>query len=577
MVILGIDLGTTNSAMAVYKDGKAEIVVNDLDQRTTPSVYQVKPNGEEIIGSAAKKGAATFPKNTVLEVKRLMGTGESVHIEDREYRPEEISSKFLRYLKDSAEMKLNTNIEEAVITVPAYFTDAQRKATKDAGELAGLKVERIINEPTAAALAFCHDNLDEDKNLLVYDLGGGTFDISVVELFEGILTVQSSVGDNELGGADFDQTLIDMMNEEFEKQNGYEMGSIASDKTMLYYTLKETAENAKIALSSQVETSINIPFVGLKDNLPVSFTMNITRNAFTERIRPYIDRTIEKLHQAIQEANLEIDDINEVLMVGGSTRVPAVQEAVEDIFGNKIRNDINPDEVVAQGAAVQAALKSGQIDSSRGLMAIDICPYTLGIEVSRREENGSLVHGLFDPIIEKNTPIPVKNTKIYHTLSDNQTDVHLKVYQGEDEWVENNSLVSDQIYIRNIPPAPAGHERIEVTFHYDINGLIHVEAVVLSTGERIQEVIESQVGVMSEEEKVEAVARMEEEEQTSDAYDRAKKAIHRAEKLRESCSSEDRARLDEQIEILQKAIEDEDVRAIERNEQKLLDLLLEVI
>lgn len=577
MVILGIDLGTTNSAMAYYNDGKAEIVVNDLDERTTPSVYQVKPNGEEIIGTAAKKGAATFPNNTVLEVKRLMGTGEMVKIEDREYRPEEISSKFLRYLKDSAEMKLNTNIEEAVITVPAYFTDAQRKATKDAGELAGLKIERIINEPTAAALAFCHDNLDEDKHLLVYDLGGGTFDISVVELFEGILTVQSSVGDNELGGADFDQELINMIHEEFEKQNGYEMESIASDKTMLYYTLKETAENAKIALSSQVETTVNIPFVGLKDNLPVSFSMSITRNAFSERIKPYIERTIEKLNQAVEEANLEIDDIDEVLMVGGSTRVPAVQEAVEEIFGNKIRNDINPDEVVAQGAAVQAALKSGQIDSSRGLMAIDICPYTLGIEVSKRQDNGSITHGLFDPIIEKNTPIPVKNTKIYHTLVDNQTDVHLKVYQGEDELVENNSLVSDQIYIRNIPPAPAGHERIEVTFHYDINGLIHVEAVVISTGERIQEVIESQVGVMSKEEKMEAVERMEEEEQTSDAYDRAKKAIHRAEKLRASCSPEDQARLDEQVEMLQKAIEDEDVRAIERNEQKLLDLLLEVM
>lgn len=577
MVILGIDLGTTNSAMAYYKDNRAEIIVNEQDQRTTPSVYQVKPNGEEIIGSSAKKGAPSFPNHTVLEVKRLMGTGEMVKIEDREYRPEEISSKFLRYLKESAEMKLNTNIEEAVITVPAYFTDAQRKATKDAGELAGLKVERIINEPTAAALAFCHENLEENKHLLVYDLGGGTFDVSVVELFEGILTVQSSVGDNELGGADFDEALMEMLYEEFEKQNGYSMMSIASDEKMLYYTIKEAAENAKINLSSQVESTVTIPFIGLKDNMPVSFNTEISRNAFSERIKPFIDRTVEKVHDAINEASLEVDGINEVLMVGGSTRVPAVQEAVEAIFGKKIRTDVNPDEVVAQGAAVQAALKSGQIDASKGLMAIDICPYTLGINVSKRLDDGSIRGGFFDPLIEKNTPIPTKNTKIYHTMVDNQTDVQLEVYQGEEELVENNSLVSDKIFVRDIPPAPAGHERIEVTFHYDVNGLIHVEAVVISTGQKIQEVIESQEGVMSEEEKSVAVERMEEEEHTSDTYDRAKKAIHRAEKMRAACSPEDQARLDEQIAFLQEALDAEDVRAIERNEQKLLDLLLEVM
>lgn len=577
MAIIGIDLGTTNSAMAHYKDGVASIVVNEQDQRTTPSAYQVKPNGEEIIGTSAKKGAATFPKHTVLEVKRLMGTGEMVVIDGREYRPEEISSKFLRYLKESAEMKLNENVDEAVITVPAYFTDAQRKATKDAGELAGLRVERIINEPTAAALAFCHDNLDENKHLLVYDLGGGTFDVSVVELFEGIVTVQSSVGDNELGGADFDSALIDMLNEAFESENGYEMKSIAADETMLYYTLKEAAENAKIELSTQVEATVTIPFIGLKDNFPVSFHTTISRNAFAERTKELVDRTLEKVNVALEEANVEASDINEVLMVGGSTRIPAVQEAAETMFGKKIRTDVNPDEVVAQGAAVQAALKSGEIDASQGLMAIDVCPYTLGIMISRRREDGSLESGIFDPIIEKNTPIPTKNNKMYYTTADNQTTVNISVYQGEDEYVANNSLVSDKIYVRNIPPAPAGHERIEVTFHYDVNGLINLEAVVISTGERIQQVIESQEGVMSAEEKVEAVERMEEEESTSDAYDRAKKAIHRAEKLRAGCAPADQERLDEQIQYLKEALEVEDVRAIERNEQKLLDLLLEVM
>ena len=577
MGIIGIDLGTTNSAMAYYKDGKASIVVNDQDQRTTPSVYQVKPNGEEIIGLSAKKGAATFPNHTVLEVKRLMGTGEDVEIEGKTYRPEEISSKFLRYLKDSAEEKLNMNITEAVITVPAYFTDAQRKSTRDAGELAGLKVERIINEPTAAALAFCHENLEEDRHLLVYDLGGGTFDVSVVELFDGIVTVQSSVGDNALGGADFDQVLMTLIEEQFEEENGYPMMSIAQDEKLLYYTIKEAAEAAKIELSTQVEASISIPFIGLKDNFPVSFHGTITRNMFESKMQPFVKRTLEKVNQALAEAELTADEIDEVLMVGGSTRVPIIREVVEQIFGDKIRTDVNPDEVVAQGAAVQAALKSGEIDASEGLMAIDVCPYTLGLSVSRTNAAGKLEHGFFDPLIKKNTPIPTRQSEIYSTSSDNQEIVHIEVYQGEGTRVEENVLVSDDIYVHGIPKAPAGHERIEVTFSYDINGLIQVEAVVLSTGERIQEVIQSQEGVMSEEEKSEAIVRMEEEEGTSEAYERAKKAIHRAEKLKTACSEDDKVRLDEQIQLLQEAIDAEDVRAIERNEQKLLDLLLEVI
>ncbi len=577
MGIIGIDLGTTNSAMAYYKDGQASIVVNDQDQRTTPSVYQVKPNGEEIIGLSAKKGAATFPNHTVLEVKRLMGTGEDVEIEGKTYRPEEISSKFLRYLKDSAEEKLNMNITEAVITVPAYFTDAQRKSTRDAGELAGLKVERIINEPTAAALAFCHDNLEEDRHLLVYDLGGGTFDVSVVELFDGIVTVQSSVGDNALGGADFDKVLMTLIEEQFEEENGYPMASIAQDEKLLYYTIKEAAEAAKIELSTQVEASISIPFIGLKDNFPVSFHGTITRSTFESRMQPFVKRTLEKVNQALAEAKLTADEIDEVLMVGGSTRVPIIREVVEQIFGDKIRTDVNPDEVVAQGAAVQAALKSGEIDASEGLMAIDVCPYTLGLSVSRTNAAGKLEHGFFDPLIKKNTPIPTRQSEVYSTSSDNQETVHIEVYQGENERVEENVLVSDDIYVHGIPKAPAGHERIEVTFSYDVNGLIQVEAVVLSTGERIQEVIQSQEGVMSEEEKSEAIVRMEEEEGTSEAYERAKKAIHRAEKLKAACSEDDKVRLDEQIQLLQEAIDAEDVRAIERNEQKLLDLLLEVI
>ena len=573
MAIIGIDLGTTNSAVAVYRNGQAEIVPNDSHQRTTASVFQVKPNGEEVIGSVAKKSAASLPKSTILEIKRLMGSTDTVTVQGTEYRPEEISSKILRYLRQSAEKFLNENVEEAVITVPAYFTDAQRKATKDAGELAGFKVERIINEPTAAALAFCHDNLDENRYLLVYDLGGGTFDVSIVEVFEGIVEVKSSVGDNELGGADFDAVLMNQIQVAFRQHNGYDMESIATDRDMLYYTLKEAAENAKIALSSQVEADIMLPFIGLKDNFPVSFQMTLRRADFEREISDMIDTTMDKVHLALQEAGLQPSDISEVLMVGGSTRVPYVQEQVRHVFGQKIRTDVNPDEVVAQGAAVQAGLKSGAMSGQKQKMvAVDVCPYTLGTAV----ENPDGGPELFDPLILKNTPIPFQTTKRYWTVSRNQTQVLVTVHQGEEKYAYDNVLVSDDFLVQGIPKNGAGEESIDITFGYDINGIIELEVEIVSTGQSSRHIVQTG-GVMAAEEKIESLQRMEAEQEAALLIEHVKQAIHRAERLRESVSLKDQKRLDTLIERGKHALETGNERQLKAADQQLLDLIIDLI
>lgn len=576
MTIIGIDLGTTNSAMAVYKDGKAVIVVNSLDQRTTPSAFQLKPSGEEVIGASAKKGASSLPKHTALEVKREMGKEDKIQVGEKSYRPEEISSKILRYLKKSAEEKLGESVDEAVITVPAYFTDAQRKATQIAGELAGFQVERIINEPTAAALAFCHENLNEDKYILVYDLGGGTFDVSLVELFDGIIEVKSTMGDNFLGGTDFDEAILQLAKGKFEKEMGYPMETIANDSDMLYRMLKEAAESAKIELSTQVETEVSVPFIGLKDNMPISFSTRLTRIEFEAAIRVKVESTIDKVHAALEEANIPADKVSDILMVGGSSRVPLVRELVEKAFGSKLRTDINPDEVVAVGAAVQAGLKSGQIDSSVGLVAIDVCPYTLGIEVVSYVQS-NMVPGYFDPIITKNTVIPATKTKTYNTVTDGQTYINIKIFQGEGRFTSENILVSDELHVENIPPNKAGAEQIDVTFTYDINGNIQVEALVLSTGQKVKQVIQSQTGVMSAAEKNAAMERMEKEGLDTDLYAGMKKAIHNAEKMMDSCSPEDQVRIQDILGKIEKAVAAEDNSALKKLDENLLDLLIELV
>lgn len=569
MAIVGIDLGTTNSAVAVYRNGEAEIIPNNQNGRTTPSVFQVKPNGEEIVGSQAKMSAASFPNNTVLEVKRLMGSDEKVHIGNNSYRPEEISSKIVRYLKQCAENFLNENVVEAVITVPAYFSDAQRKATKDAGELAGLKIERIINEPTAAALAFSHDNLEKNRLLLVYDLGGGTFDVSIVEIFEGVVEVKTSVGDNKLGGADFDNEIINLIKRNFQQQHGFTMESIASDEKMLYYMLKDLAEQAKINLSAQMETDINIPFVGLKNNMPVSFVMKLRRMDFEQAIKRYVDITIDKVNQSLREANLHVNDISEVLMVGGSTRIPYVQERVRELFPAQIRTDVNPDEVVARGAAVQAGLKAGTVTQEKQMVAIDVCPYTLGTNVGHDNR--------FDPLIKKNTPIPYRTTRKYYTLNDNQTSMGFPIYQGEEEYCKDNILVSDDFDVHGIPPAPAGKEYIDVVVGYDINGIIELEVLIPSTGQRLRHFVETQVGVMDRQEKANALLRMSEEEERAMLIEHVKQGIYRAEKLKNQVPERDKKRLEVLIERAQHALETGNERQLRAADQQLLDLILKLI
>ena len=574
-MIIGIDLGTTNSAVAVYENGRAVMIPNRQGERTIPSVFQVKPNGEEVVGQAARKSAPSLPHHTVMEVKRLIGTEEVVTLGEKTYRPEEISSKILRELRQSAEDYLNTNVEEAVITVPAYFTDAQRKATRDAGILAGLKVERIINEPTAAALAFSYEHLEDDRHLLVYDFGGGTFDVSIIEVFDGVVQVLSSAGDNALGGADFDAKIIEFIEHTFEVENGYAMKTITNDEKMLEYSLKQVAEDVKKQLSTQLEATIALPFVGLKDNFPVSFHTSLSRAQFEQMIAPLIDRTVLLVEQAMREANLTFRDISEVLMVGGSTRVPLIRSRMNELVGeSKVRTDVHPDEVVAQGAAIQGALKSGSIAVGTEFMAIDVCPYTLGIETNDIEKKE---YDIFDPLIKKNTPIPARKTSRYVTMEDNQTEMWLPIYQGENYYTKDNVLVSDQLRVKNIPPRPAFEESVDVIFEYDINGMIRVTAVLNSTGEVFEEVIESQHGVMDDEEKSFAIQRMEKEEENALLLEHVKQGIYRARKLQPTLSERDALQVEQYIDRAERAIQtgnEEELRAADR---QLIEFILEQI
>lgn len=574
-MIIGIDLGTTNSAVAIYEEDRAVIIPSRQGERTIPSVFQLKPNGEEIVGQAARNSAPSLPHHTVMEVKRLIGTEEVVTIGEKTYRPEEISSKFLRALRQSAEDYLNTNVEEAVITVPAYFTDAQRKATRDAGVLAGLKVERIINEPTAAALAFSYENLDEDRYLLVYDFGGGTFDISVIEVFDGVVQVLSSAGDNALGGADIDAKIIEYIETSFYEEKGYSMYTIAPDEKMLRYSIKQVAEDVKKQLSTQMEAQISLPFIGIHDQMPIGFQTSLTRRQFVRMIEPLVYRTLNLVDQAIREANLTVDDISEVLMVGGSTRIPYIREQMNELLGaSKVRTDVNPDEVVAQGAAIQGALKSGIIEAGTAFMAIDVCPYTLGIEVIDLENDAAEI---FDPLIKKNTPIPARKTRTYVTINDDQEELWLPIYQGENHYTKDNVLVSDKLRVKNIPPRPAFVESVDVTFEYDINGMIRVTAVLNSTGEQFEEVIESQYGVMDEKEKSFAIQRMEREEENTLLLAHVKQGVYRAEKMKPTLPEREAKQLAVIIQRAQLALKTGSEQELRIADRQLVEFLLEQI
>ena len=465
--IIGIDLGTTNSCVAVMEGGEAVVIPNSEGARTTPSVVAFKDN-ERLVGQVAKRQAITNPEKTISSIKRHMGTDYKVNIDGKQYTPQEISAMILQKLKTDAEGYLGEKVTEAVITVPAYFTDAQRQATKDAGKIAGLEVKRIINEPTAAALAYGIDKENEQK-IMVYDLGGGTFDVSIIEMGDGVQEVLATAGNNHLGGDDFDERLLNYMADDFQKTNGIDL---RKDK-MAHQRLKEAAEKAKCDLSGMTQTNVNLPFITADATGPKHFDMTITRAKFNELTADLVERTMKPVRQAMSDAGLKASDLHKVLLVGGSTRIPAVQEAVKNITGNEGFKGINPDECVAVGAAIQGGVLTGDV---KDVVLLDVTPLSLGIET---------MGGVFTRLIDRNTTIPTRKSQIFSTAADGQTSVEVHVLQGEREMAAYNKTLG-RFQLTGIAPAPRGVPQIEVTFDIDANGIVKVSAKDLGTGKEQQ-------------------------------------------------------------------------------------------
>ena len=559
--IIGIDLGTTNSCVAVMEGGNVTIIPNSEGARTTPSVVNIKDNGEVVVGEIAKRQAVTNPTSTVSSIKTHMGSDYKVEIFGKKYTPQEISAKILQKLKKDAEAYLGEEVKEAVITVPAYFTDSQRQATKDAGTIAGLDVKRIINEPTAAALAYGLEKKKEEK-VLVFDLGGGTFDVSVLEISDGVIEVISTAGNNHLGGDDFDNEVINWLVTEFKKETGLDL----SNDKMAYQRLKDAAEKAKKELSTLMETSISLPFITMDATGPKHLEMKLTRAKFDDLTKHLVEATQGPTKTALKDANLDTKDIDEILLVGGSTRIPAVQEWVENFFGKKPNKGINPDEVVAAGAAIQGGVLMGDV---KDVLLLDVTPLSLGIETAG---------GVFTKMIDKNTTIPVKKSQVYSTYSDNQTAVTINVLQGErSRAADNHSLGT--FNLEGIPAAPRGVPQIEVTFDIDANGIVHVSAKDLGTGKENKVTISGSSNLSKEEiERMtkEAEAHAEEDkkfQELVEARNRADQLISATEKtLKENpdkVSEGDKKNIEIAIEELKKAKDGDDKAAIDSAMEKL--------
>ena len=559
--IIGIDLGTTNSCVAIMEGGNVTIIPNSEGARTTPSVVNIKDNGEVVVGEIAKRQAVTNPTSTVSSIKTHMGSDYKVEIFGKKYTPQEISAKILQKLKKDAEAYLGEEVKEAVITVPAYFTDSQRQATKDAGTIAGLDVKRIINEPTAAALAYGLEKKKEEK-VLVFDLGGGTFDVSVLEISDGVIEVISTAGNNHLGGDDFDNEVINWLVTEFKKEIGLDL----SNDKMAYQRLKDAAEKAKKELSTLMETSISLPFITMDATGPKHLEMKLTRAKFDDLTKHLVEATQGPTKTALKDANLDTKDIDEILLVGGSTRIPAVQEWVENFFGKKPNKGINPDEVVAAGAAIQGGVLMGDV---KDVLLLDVTPLSLGIETAG---------GVFTKMIDKNTTIPVKKSQVYSTYSDNQTAVTINVLQGErSRAADNHSLGT--FNLEGIPAAPRGVPQIEVTFDIDANGIVHVSAKDLGTGKENKVTISGSSNLSKDEiERMtkEAEAHAEEDKKFQELVEtrnRADQLISATEKtLKENpdkVSEGDKKNIEEAIEELKKVKDGDDKSAIDSAMEKL--------